>query len=265
VGPREGRIGEVEVTEDAFRALARSSPWRWRTLHFTYADDHQALEAWLRRPGQLLVRRPGHRDFRVDDRKRDGGKSSATGFLITAARGTIRPALPARAPIRWPHQVQPVLRPDGLVAERPTELEVVYDDPMYQSYDWVALLDPVELSHHTTVTDLHEKDRLGRRTWWARIEVEEGYEPRCGCCPLLWSFISDRDENAYGDDLESWTPPPDTSYPDAYDVALDVETAVAVERSPIGVSGMPAWHRVQILEVNGDLDGLVPAGRPRLI
>jgi hypothetical protein len=38
----------MELTVDTFRALAHSSPWRWRTLHFTYADDHEAVEAWLR-------------------------------------------------------------------------------------------------------------------------------------------------------------------------------------------------------------------------
>ena len=26
----------MQPTEDTFRALARGSPWRWRTLHFTY-------------------------------------------------------------------------------------------------------------------------------------------------------------------------------------------------------------------------------------
>ena len=250
----------MKVTEDAFRALARSSPWLWRTLHFTYADDHQEVEAWLRRPGRLLVRRQGHRDFTVDDRARAGTGSRAIRFLFGATPGTTPPTLPEPTPGRWPHEVQPARRPDGLVEKRPSEVEVEYDDPMYQSYDWVALLDPVELSHHTTLTDLREEDRLGRRTWWARARAEEGYEPRCGCCPLLWSFISDRDENAYQDDLEPWSPSPGTVYPEAYDVALDVETGVAVERSPIGPSSHATWHRVHILEVNGDLDGLVPAG-----
>jgi hypothetical protein len=229
----------MQLSEDTFRALARSSPWRWRTLHFTYADDHQDVEAWLRRPGQLLVRRPGERDLRVDERKR-------------------------AEPARWPHEVEPVRRPDGLVARRPSEPEVEYDDPMYQSYNWVALLDPVELSHHTTVAELREEERLGRRTWWARMRPEEGYEPRCGCCPLLWSLISDRDDNDPGDVGSSWRPSHGTTYPEAYDVALDVGSGVAVEVSPVGPSSIPAWHRVELLEVDGDLDGLLPVEKRRL-
>jgi hypothetical protein len=243
----------VQVSEDTFRALARSSPWRWRTLHFRYADGRWDVEAWLRRPGQLVVRRPGHRDQYVDERVRTGPGSSAYAILFSTRGG---PPPPRPAPPALPHDVEPVRRADGLVAERPES--VAYDDPMWQSYDWVAMLDPVELSHHTTLTRLREDDRLGRRTWWARVQPTEGYEPRCGCCPLLWSFVSDRDENTGGGG-RPWTPEPDTVYPEAYDVALDVGTGVAVERSPVGTSSLPAWHRVSILEVDGDLDGMLPA------
>ena len=38
-----------------------------------------------------------------------------------------------------PQAVDPVLRTDGLVAERP------------DAYGWVAMLDPAELSHHVAV------------------------------------------------------------------------------------------------------------------
>lgn len=247
----------MQLTEDVFRALARSSPWRWRTLHFTYAKDDMDVEAWVRRPGRLLVRAPGLPDFRVDERQR-GGRSASLMLVLDGSRRAFRPKRvpPPEPPVRWPHEVAPVRRPDGLVAERPSTVE--YDDPMYQSYDWVAMLDPVELSHDTVVADLREENRLGRRTWWARLRPSEGYEPRCGCCPLLWSFVSDRDENAHGDDLASWRPRPGTVYPEAYDVALDVETGVATEVTPVGPSSLPAWHRARILEVDGDLDGLLP-------
>lgn len=253
----------MQLDEESFRALARSSPWRWRTLHFTYADDlFGTVEAWLRRPGQLLVRRPGHQDFTLDERRQGGTRTRATALLLNATAGGefTKGALP---PLRWPHEVEPLRRPDGLVAERPSDFGVQYDDPMYQSYHWVAALDPVELAHRTTVTDLREEDRLGRPTWWARVRPEEGYEPRCGCCPLLWSFISDRDEDAYEDELDAWVPLPGTVYPDAYDVALDVETGVAVAVSPVGPSSSAAWHRVEIIEVDGDLDGVLPDARRR--
>jgi hypothetical protein len=159
----------------------------------------------------------------------------------------------------YPHEVEPPRRPDGLAAERPWTVE--HDDPMYQSYDWVAMLDPVELSRHTVVAELREEDRLGRRTWWARVHPTEGYEPRCSCCPLLWSAVSDREE--YAERGETWSPRPGTTYPEAYVVALDVATGVAVERSPVGASSLPAWHRVTTLEVDGDLDGLVSTGHRR--
>jgi hypothetical protein len=245
----------MELTADAFRALARSSPWRWRTLHFRYAKDHMEVEAWVRRPGRLLVRAPGHPDFRVDERERGGSRASLTLLVRNGSRSAFRPK-PVRPPVRWPHEVRPVRRPDGLVAERPSSVD--YDDPMYQSYDWVAMLDPVELSHDTDVADLREEDRLGRRTWWARLRPSDGYEPRCGCCPLLWSFISERDESADADDVRPWRPKPGTVYPEAYDVALDVQTGVATEVSPVGPSSLPAWHRTRILEVDADLAGLLP-------
>jgi hypothetical protein len=251
----------MQLTEDAFRALGRSSPWRWSTLHFTYVDDRHSVEAWLRRPGQLLVRRAGHGDVTIDERERNGRRTPSRVLLSRGAPGG-----PAAVPqVFWPSEVEPVRRPDGLVAERPSDFEVEYDDPMYQSYRWVAALDPVELSRHTTVTSLRDEDRLGRRTWWARMRPEEGYEPRCGCCPLLWSFISDRDENDYGDDPQPWSPPAGTVYPEAYDVALDVQTGVVVELSPVGPSSIPAWHRLEILEVDGELDGLLPAPRRRFL
>jgi hypothetical protein len=137
---------------------------------------------------------------------------------------------------------------------------------MYQSYDWVAVLDPVELSHHTSLTDLRDEERLGRRTWWATVRPEEGYEPRCGCCPLLWSFISERDESAsHGDDVGAWEPPSGTVYPEAYDVALDVRTGVVVAVDPMGPSSLPAWHRLELLEVDADLDALFDGRRRRFL
>ena len=162
----------MQPTEDAFRALARSSPWRWRTLHFTYRQGPWDLEAWLRRPGQLLVHDRGRPPYRLDDRGRLGG--SHRSLLRSATGGS---EVEPEPEFVWPHEVTPVLRPDGLVDVRPSDFEIEYGDPMYQSYYWVAVLDPVELSHHTAVADVHESARRGRRTWWARVRPEEGYDP----------------------------------------------------------------------------------------
>ena len=57
--------GPMTVTVDAFQALARSSPWRWRTLHFRHRSGSEEVEAWLRRPGRLLVRTADGREHRV--------------------------------------------------------------------------------------------------------------------------------------------------------------------------------------------------------
>jgi hypothetical protein len=51
----------MELTEERFRALARSSPWRWCSLQFvrTRRPERDRLaadvRAWLRRPGGLRV------------------------------------------------------------------------------------------------------------------------------------------------------------------------------------------------------------------
>ena len=245
----------MDLTEDAFRALAQSSPWRWRTLHLRQRPARGCpVEAWIRRPGLMLVRDSGGRDHRVDEReRRDQGR---TYFFVSGDPGFVPPAPPE---VRWPHEVEPVLRDDGLVAVRPDSFAepVEYDDPMWQSYDWVAMLDPVELSHHTGITGLRAEQRGGRATWRATMTAQEGYDPRCGCCALLWSWFSDRDEHGESDD-DAWTPPPGTVYPDAWDVALDVQTGVVVELRPIGGNRADLGFAVEIVEVDADLSAVVP-------
>ena len=168
---------------------------------------------------------------------------------------------------RWAFDVPPTLRPDGLVDARPDELvedfaerhSIVYDDPMWQSYEWVAMLDPVELSHHTFVSELRAEDRDGRPTWFARVAAEEGYEPRCTCCPLLWSAVTERAEAAVGG--PTWADVhPDVAYPEAYDVGLDVQTGIVVSLDDVG--GGPARGRV--LRRGADVDGPTAVCSPGL-
>lgn len=71
----------------------------------------------------------------------------------------------------------------------------------------------------------------------------DGYDPRCGCCPLLWGEISERDEAEAG----GRPPVPGTAYPEAYDVALDVATGVVVECRPIGGRDEDDWLQLEIL------------------
>lgn len=149
----------MEPTEDIFRALARSSPWRFTTLHFTHRwDGRDPVEAWLTRPGHLRVRLVDGSERVAEGvpyttgtlRLQDGASARPRRWL--AREGPLRRRRPRAAEVvRSPQSVQPRLRPDGLVAQRPSEPD--YDDPMWTSYAWVAMLDPVELSAGVEVAD----------------------------------------------------------------------------------------------------------------
>ena len=221
----------LTLTEDSYRALASSSPWRWRTLHFTSSDWN--AEAWVRRPGQMVVRFRGE----LEDHSEPGGP-----------------------PFRYIGDTQPTLRPDGLVlgrAPRWPEQDaddgalLEQDDPMFQSYTWVAMLDPIELASGTVITDLAESELRGRRTWWATVSEADGYEPRCVCCALLWGEITPR-ANAEGLG-EEFVPEPG-GYPDGHRIGLDVQTGVLVSICSVGQVTAPPKFEVTIHEVDGPVD-----------
>jgi hypothetical protein len=221
----------VTPTVDDFQALARSSPWRWTTLHFVHRSGFPGdCEAWVRRPGQLLVRTPDGREHRES-----GLPYSSTTMVASDDPDFVPPPDPV-----LPHQAAPVLRPDGLVAERPSIFDVNYDDPMHGNYSWVAMLDPVELSHHVEVSDVHADEIAGRPAWWASVRALEGYDPRCSCCALIWSAVSDSYE---------YDSPQQRAYPDHYDIALDVQAGVVVRWRPVGGDPDASWLENDILEV----------------
>lgn len=197
----------MDLTEESFRALARSSPWRWRSVHLVRESGGPVgdggVEAWIRRPDLL----------RVVDHGR-----------VHVVRGAT----------------------DEVEPERGT-------DPMWQSYDWVAMLAPVELADGedgpgATLTDLRETQRRGRLIWWANAVPTEAYWPRCGCCPLLWSEVSDRDE--YDSDHTPFVSTAD--YPTSYEVALDVDTGICVAVHAQGGTPVSPDHEVQIIAVDED-------------
>ncbi|TFV89209.1 hypothetical protein [Blastococcus sp. CT_GayMR16] len=219
---------------DTFAALARSSPWRWSTLRFTVRrgrDERrvQPIRAWLRRPDLLRV-------------------ETLDGELHRIVREA-----PERAGVlHGDGGVAPVLRPDGLVAERP---RVSYDAPMLDDYRWVALLDPVELAdgidHDSWTTapplvvdSVTEVEHAGRPAWEAVVRTTPAYEPRCGCCSLLRSREVDVVEyRDYPEHLLS-------GYPDAYRVRLDVGTGVCVFTDEIGIRTPGGWHDLAIEAVD---------------
>jgi hypothetical protein len=233
----------MQPTIDSWRALARSSPWRWHSLHLTRHESGRSVEAWVRRPGELLVRPEGGREEYV------------TGAPYSTA--VLRSATDARAPMRRP-EPGVVMRPDGLVAHRPVDWHLEHGDPMWENYTWPAMLDPEELSHDVAVSDVRRDDRAGRETWWARLVPERGYEPRCGCCPLLWSEVAVQAE--YGDESGRLAQFAAEGYPEAHDVALDAQTGVVVVLEPVGASRDGLAFTVDVHAADPDLDAVF-AGR----
>jgi hypothetical protein len=241
----------MQPTVDSFRALARSSPWRWRTLHFTHRDGQGSVEAWVRRPLELLVRRDGEADV----------YEARLPYTVSTVRSTTGGPLPEQPERRVPQDVEPVLRPDGLVAQRPDDWSIDYDDPMYGNFSWVAMLDPVELSHDVRVDSLRGDTFARREVWRAYLVPEPGYDPRCGgnCCELLYSeagLMADFADDPSGIP-EEWR---DRRYPDGYDVALDVQTGVVVLCRPVGGDDDAPWLENDIHAVDADLDAVF-AGR----
>ncbi|CAN7316718.1 hypothetical protein LJR027_001572 [Terrabacter sp. LjRoot27] len=222
-------------TQREFRALARSSPWLFRTLHFTHHRGRgRAVEAWLSRPGRLAV---------VDA---DGRRHVSTGVPYARTSLTLDGSQPGWR-VSPPQDHEPRWRPDGLVERRPESFGVDYDDPLWGSYDWVAMLDPVELASGTRLTDLAATERHGRETWWAVAVGVEGYEPRCPCCPLLWGAES---VLATGSPDTPLRPPED--YPE-WLVGLDRQTGVVVSCAPVGDAGAESGFHVEIHEVDGPM------------
>lgn len=220
-------------TVDDFQALARSSPWLWMSVHLAHRSAFPGeCEAWVRRPGRLLVREPDGTEHR------ETGLPYSSTSVNARSDGGAAPAPPA--PV-LPHEAAPVRRSDGLVAVRPSAyFDVLYDDPMYGNYSWVAMLDPVELSHHVDVTELRADEVAGRAAWRASVRAMEGYDPRCSCCPLIWSEVSDSYE---------YDAPQQRAYPEHYDVALDVQTGIVVRCRSVGGDPDAAWLENDILAV----------------
>lgn len=151
-------------------------------------------------------------------------------------------------------EVAPVYDVDGLVAKRPAEAR--YDDPMFNSYHWVAMLDSVELADGADprlprgtavevpviLDELAEVDHGGRPAWEARCRPSATYWPRCPCCPLLPCPQSDA--------LDSPGMPAGFVFAEAHRVRLDIQTGVCVASEELGGTRDGWGHQVQIEAVD---------------
>lgn len=241
-----------DPTPQRFAALARSSPWRWRSLEFTFSQRRHGRGTALR----ALVQRPDR--LRIEDLDgtlvSDLRQQPWPGTVLTSAGGPVgRPEMFGPLDPRAP---RPELDPDGLVVARPQSWSLGYDDPMHEDYRWVAMLDPVELADGrdgdgnpvpeppVLITDLRAVDHHGRPAWEAVLRPTDGYDPRCSCCPLLLSAESDRYETP--SILESV---PGLRFADAHLVRLDVGTGVCVHTAEIGGDRPGEGHELVIERV----------------
>ncbi len=254
-------------TPDRFRGLARSSPWRWRALTFDlhrrplHGPDHTVT---------ALVERGVGLDVRLADgeRRRDPARRNIVGMSYL---GDDRGPDTVELPYAWEVPVE--VDGDGFVVRRPA-FPGTSDDPIWQDYQFVAMLDPVELadgqwrygppaSHVDAVPDavlppaldVHRLDatvRSGRQTWWAEVSPREEYEPRCSCCPLLFGRVSESLEAAAGGPT-ALDRDPDLVYASAYLVALDVQTGVCVHLEHLDGDHAGRGFSVDIHSVDGDV------------
>ncbi|GAA3615926.1 hypothetical protein GCM10022199_20330 [Marihabitans asiaticum] len=251
---------DAAPSEDAFRALARSSPWRWSSVRLTWhdplGDDVGDAQAWIRDRSLLRVEYAG--EVQV-------GRHEPAVAMRYALDGDRTGGEPVHLPRL--REIDPVLGEDGLVLLRPDRDDVEDADPFWQTYLWLALLDPVEVADGdssrdpvtgeerplaegeqvpgTRITELRAAQRRGRETWWARVTPTWAYAPRCGCCPLLWGEVSEWFEGEAGGPVADRR-----DYPESYEVALDVQTGICVQARPVGSAPAFAGHDVTIHEVD---------------
>jgi hypothetical protein len=225
-------LRSMEVTEERFWALARSSPWRWSSLQFVrtrrgrdqFGDD---VRAWLRRPDALRVEDLNGHLLQVEL-----GSAPRTVGLLTPDGGR-------ELPLRSPSSVAPVSGADGLVRERPSDWDVDDDGPLFQDYAWVAMLDPVELADGdddrpgTTLEGLRTVEHHGREAWEAIVRPTSSYAPRCSCCALLLSEVSERRLAEEGGPTVR-AQEPSFEFADAHLVRLDLGTGVCVHVEQLG-------------------------------
>ncbi len=246
--------GLAAPTEDRWRALARSSPWLWRTAHFELVRtgaDPVRLEAWLDRRRALRVA-SGDEESVVQELERSTSSWFGWDERGEPVRGTTSEPFPWEVPVEFDA--------DGLITARPSGLEVA-EELMWCDYRWVAMLDPVELADGsaerrgaaTELRDIRAGDRHGRLTWWAVVGEGPGYDPRCTCCPLLDGELADRLYDAEGGPRASELPRP-AEQPTRWLIGLDRATGIVVSLQPLDGVSRAGGFELKLYGVDKELD-----------
>lgn len=284
------------LTAETFRALARSAPWRWSTLEIQVTRRCQQggrVHAWMRRDDRMRVDLPDgevildHGSWQTyvsadlvafeDDEVTDVAALRAPALTDTGAPSATDDTGAVTKPVR-PLSTEPAFGPDGLVRRRPGASEDT-QAPMYQDYQWVAMLDPWELADGQAPETAHPSEdpplgvdihrlevsqRHGRVTWWAEVTPTADYDPQCSCCPLLAGEVSDRLEGL-ADDTRADRPAEAGAfgYATAYLVGLDLQTGVCVSLDHLDGAEVGNHVDVRILAVNQPMPDTLFPRRPR--
>jgi hypothetical protein len=251
-------VGVPSPTPDRFRGLARSSPWRWRSLAL---DLHRRPLHGPEHTVHAVVERGVGVEVRLADGERHGN-AATRGSVAWFEGGTGRQGI-RELPFAWELPVE--LDPVGFVVRRPASTS---DDPMWQDYQFVAMLDPVELADgcrretgpadgrddaRPPALDVHRLDasvRHGRETWWAEVTPRPEYSPRCSCCPLLFGRVSEDIEAEIGGPTMR-SRQADLEYATTYLVALDVATGVCVHVEHLDGDHVGRGFSVDLRSVDG--------------
>lgn len=182
--------GNSTISAESFRALCRSSPWKWQSLRFQLRPAHpdaRFINAWLRRPHALRVESADgtllHGTAELND-------SKDTLFTSGSRQPWLLPA----------YLVTPGYDDDGLVRRRP---EAAYGEPGFgfdeiSAAHFSAWLDPVELAGKAPVpldfpfSNVAEPEAIGvvdhegRQAWETVLRPNPSYTPCYAQAPLLF-------------------------------------------------------------------------------
>ncbi|MBP2411627.1 hypothetical protein JOF48_000426 [Arthrobacter stackebrandtii] len=235
-------------TPDAFRHIARSSPWRWDTVRFELhrkfpnAPDGGPGRSWVPSAGSgagpggglpdlalnCWVRRPGA--LRVETLE---GKLLASTTKINESRDSLFISGNRKPWLLQPSLVNPVKDEDGYVVRRP---EARYGEPAYGTGRASACLDPVELAGDRPVpleapfANVAEIEDIAAVTHHGRPAIEAVLTPNPSYRPLF--------------------PDAPLLFPGRTAIRLDLETSICVASQSLEGETAGAGHWMALLGIN---------------